>query len=254
MRMTPNISAQNKLGALSKQIPALMASIEKNYKFIGEKIMFILCASPKGGTGKSLMASLILDTLIWQGKQPVVIDADIVPSVAAAYEQEINAFSFPLASEEDLDRVRHIVTESKGRPIVLNTAPGRLDLLQAFGTRLRNIEQNFLCVWPINIHVVCVEQLEACLPMLGAENIQVVKNGFFGNSFPHFDAIADKLPRPAYFLPKEETNSINLLDDNDKTLSQYASVLRMGERIFFEQWLKDARNSLSSILEKSSQK
>lgn len=150
------------------------------------------CAGDKGGTGKSMAASALMDELLQRGTVPILIETDTAnPDVLKTYQQheEVKTLAIGLDDGDGWIQLINSADQNRGTPIVVNTAarsgagtgrygPTLLATLPKLGRRL-------VTLWVINRQRDSLELLADYLesmPIGEHHQAHVLRNLYFGVS------------------------------------------------------------------------
>ena len=152
------------------------------------KIIFV--GGSKGGTGKSLVCSTVLDYLVQKNLDPILVETDTSnPDVYKSHRTLINlsVTALELDSADGWIELINLSDKSKGRLIVVNTAARNLIGVEKYGLTLLNtlseLDRELITLWTINRQrdslELLVDYLQA-LPLCDRHVLHVVRNLYFG--------------------------------------------------------------------------
>ena len=116
----------------------------------------------KGGTGKSVVSSAVLDTAIQAGKKALLIEADTKnPDLAKAYSEAVEAVAINLDNREGFIHLASLIHKTSADVVVINN-PARSGWV-AYGAlvadNLIEMDAEMTVLWAANRQVDSVELL-----------------------------------------------------------------------------------------------
>src|SRR5260370_358498 len=135
----------------------------------------------KGGVGKSMVSSALLDYLQLNGKTPVLIEADTAnPDVLKQYEKDVINEHMDLDNANGWIDLLNYIDSHKENAIVINT-PARNNVgVQLYGHTLTasivELERPLEVLWVINRQRDSLELLKEFMEAMEGAHIHAVKN------------------------------------------------------------------------------
>lgn len=153
--------------------------------------MIIFVGGSKGGTGKSIVCSTVLDYLSQKNMDPILVETDTSnPDVYKSHKSliSLSVTALELDSADGWIELINLADKSKGRPLVVNTAARNLIGVEKYGSTLINtlseLERELITLWTINRQrdslELLVDYLQA-LPLGDRHVLHVVRNLYFGD-------------------------------------------------------------------------
>ena len=214
--------------------------------------MLMFSDGSKGGTGKSLVAALLLDHYITASAGPVLIETDTSnPDVYKAYNAGCKALACNIDTEDGWATFLNYVDEHRDLPVVVNCGARNQEAIANWGETISAIDVGHKTLWVINHEKDSVLLLNQYCKTVPAETVTVVKNGFYGKEedFSEFNnsKIRQTISSELY-LPKLMKKAASALYSARKPLHETAASLPMGERIMFEAWYRKAQALIREVL------
>lgn len=153
------------------------------------KIIFV--GGSKGGTGKSIVCSTVLDYLMQKNMDPILVETDTSnPDVYKSHKtlSSLSVTALELDSADGWIEIINLADKSKGRPLVVNTAARNLIGVEKYGATLLNtlseLDRELITLWTINRQRDSLELLADYLqavPVSELHVLHVVRNLYFGD-------------------------------------------------------------------------
>ena len=153
------------------------------------KIIFV--GGSKGGTGKSIVCSTVLDYLSQKNMDPILIETDTSnPDVYKSHKSMTNlsVTAMELDNSDGWIELINLSDKSRGRPLVVNTAARNLIGVEKYGVTLLNtlieLDRELITLWTINRQRDSLELLAdylQAMPVSDRHVLHVVRNLYFGD-------------------------------------------------------------------------
>lgn len=153
-----------------------------------DRIIFI--GGSKGGTGKSMVCSTVLDYLVQKGMDPILVETDTSnPDVYKAHKSQItvSVTALELDNADGWIELINFADKNRSRPLVVNTAARNLTGVQKFGGTLLNtlgeLDRELITIWTINRQRDSLELLADYLDVMPVSErhvLHVARNLYFG--------------------------------------------------------------------------
>lgn len=213
--------------------------------------MILFSEGSKGGTGKSLVSACLLDHYIAKGIPPVLIETDTSnPDVYKAYKDAVTAaFAISTDDADGWAEFLNTIDENRAHNIVVNSGARNQQSIVNFGDTLKELELPMKTFWVINREKDSVLLLKNYLNVIPPENVVVIKNRFFGETFDEYDnsQISQKIDT-VISLPKAIDAAITTYYSQRIPLHLVPEKIRFGERLLFKSWLNEMRNTFNNTL------
>ncbi|TXH44312.1 MAG: protein mobD [Burkholderiaceae bacterium] len=149
-----------------------------------------LCAGNKGGTGKSMVATALIDALLQRGIEPFVIETDDAnPDVFKAHSGTVQCAALSLDEADGWIELINSIDRTRGVPVVVNTAARNSAGVARYGQTLRStlgaLGRTLVTLWVINRQRDSLELLADYLdvmPVSADHQVHVVRNLYYGGS------------------------------------------------------------------------
>lgn len=153
-----------------------------------DRIIFV--GGSKGGTGKSMVCSTVLDYLSQKDMDPILVETDTSnPDVYKSHKtlSTLSVTALELDHADGWIELINFADKNRGRPLVVNTAARNLSGIEKYGTTLLNtlheLDRELITLWTINRQRDSLELLADYLQILPVSNLHVlhvVRNLYFG--------------------------------------------------------------------------
>lgn len=153
-----------------------------------DRIIFV--GGSKGGTGKSMVCSTVLDYLVQKGMDPILVETDTSnPDVYKAHKSQItvSVTALELDNADGWIELINFADKNRSRPLVVNTAARNLTGVQKFGGTLLNtlgeLDRELITIWTINRQRDSLELLADYLDVMPVSErhvLHVARNLYFG--------------------------------------------------------------------------
>ena len=145
-----------------------------------------LCAGNKGGTGKSMLATALIDAFLQRGVEPLLIETDDAnPDVFKAHGERIQCAALSLDEADGWIELVNSLDKTRGVPVIVNTAARNSTGVARYGQTLKSTLGELVTLWVINRQRDSLELLADYLDAMpaGADHqVHVVRNGYFGSA------------------------------------------------------------------------
>lgn len=149
-----------------------------------------LCAGNKGGTGKSMVATTLVDAFMQRGIKPQLIETDTAnPDVFKAYRERIRCVALDLDEADGWIELINTTHQAGNSPVIVNTAAGCGTGMQRYGqmflSTLGELHRKLVTLWVINRQRDSLELLADYLdamPENTEHHVHVVRNLYFGRT------------------------------------------------------------------------
>ena len=148
-----------------------------------------LCAGNKGGTGKSMVATALIDAFLQRGVEPLLIETDDAnPDVFKAHSERVQCAALSLDEADGWIEMVNSLDKTRGVPVVVNTSARNSTGVARYGQTLKStlgeLGRTMVTMWVINRQRDSLELLADYLDAMpaGADHqVHVVRNGYFGS-------------------------------------------------------------------------
>ena len=148
-----------------------------------------LCGGNKGGTGKSMLATALIDAFLQRGVEPLLIETDDAhPDVFKAHGERIQCAALSLDEADGWIELINSLDKARGVPVIVNTAARNSTGVARYGQTLKStlgeLGRTMVTMWVINRQRDSLELLADYLDAMpvGADHqVHVVRNGYFGS-------------------------------------------------------------------------
>ena len=149
-----------------------------------------LCGGNKGGTGKSMLATALIDAFLQRGVEPLLIETDDAnPDVFKAHGERIQCAALSLDEADGWIELINSLDKARGVPVIMNTAARNSTGVARYGQTLKStlgeLGRTMVTLWVINRQRDSLELLADYLDSMpvGADHqVHVVRNGYFGSA------------------------------------------------------------------------
>ena len=149
-----------------------------------------LCAGNKGGTGKSMVATALIDAFLQRGIEPFVIETDDAnPDVFKAHVETVQCAALSLDEADGWIEMINSLDKARGVPVIVNTAARNSAGVARYGQTLKStlteLGRTMVTLWVINRQRDSLELLADYLDAMpaGADHqVHVVRNGYYGSA------------------------------------------------------------------------
>lgn len=226
------------------------------------KIIFV--GGSKGGTGKSIVCSTVLDYLSQKNLDPVLVETDTSnPDVYKSHKSMVNlsVTAMELDGPDGWIELINLADKSKGRPLVVNTAARNLIGVEKYGVTLINtlseLDRKLITLWTINRQRDSLELLTdylQAMPVSESHVTHVVRNLYFGEQSKYqlyFDSeIKKKIESSGRTIdfPELADRVSDDLATRRLSIQSAVSELPIGNRAELLRWRIAAHRALSEVL------
>ena len=149
-----------------------------------------LCGGNKGGTGKSMVATALIDAFLQRGAEPLLIETDDAnPDVFKAHSERVQCAALSLDDAEGWIEMINSLDKARGVPVIVNTAARNSAGVARYGQTLKStlaeLGRTMVTLWVINRQRDSLELLADYLDAMpaGADHqVHVVRNGYYGSA------------------------------------------------------------------------
>ena len=149
-----------------------------------------LCGGNKGGTGKSMLATALIDAFLQRGVEPLLIETDDAnPDVFKAHSERLQCAALSLDEADGWIEMINSLDKARGVPVIVNTAARNSTGVARYGQTLKStlgeLGRTMVTMWVINRQRDSLELLADYLDAMpaGADHqVHVVRNGYFGSA------------------------------------------------------------------------
>ena len=149
-----------------------------------------LCGGNKGGTGKSMVATALIDAFLQRGAEPLLIETDDAnPDVFKAHSERVQCAALSLDDADGWIEMINSLDKARGVPVIVNTAARNSTGVARYGQTLKStlgeLGRTMVTLWVINRQRDSLELLADYLDSMpvGADHqVHVVRNGYFGSA------------------------------------------------------------------------
>ncbi len=220
----------------------------------------------KGGVGKSIMSSILIDCLSRIGRDVVIIDTDTSnPDVYRAHHKKFPCFlqkidtvsdwaDFLTLLDEHSNKDVVITEENKDddfeKHIIVNMGARNQESIQSWGETIKEISEDICVFFMLNNQKDSILLLKEYTKVIEPKYIVPTKNHFFGdqNAFSLYDNCeTKKLFSREFYIEEVIPSAANKFYTDRIPLSEIPDALNVGDRIFFQRWLKDTKKRLNEL-------
>lgn len=237
-----------------------------------------MVSGEKGGVGKSVCSSILIDKLLHEGKKVIVIDADFSnPDVFRAFsgvitnsslntekQEEVEIYQYDLGDQAGWWDLYNLMAKNNVDTQIVISMPAQIEYTMSAQTKefkraLTDLGYTLNMVWLMSESIDSVQLLKNTT-INNAELIDkliIVKNGFFAEHDEFHDFSSSKLRAELLknekfvevYLPELNKRLKSALKPINKPYSQalIANQLQYSERMGLEVWLNSSREIFSSI-------
>lgn len=214
----------------------------------------------KGGVGKSMMASAVLDFLLEKGSKTVLVECDTSnPDVCKAYQSVVTTELVNLDEGDGWVHLVNLCDRCRDGAIVVNTAARNNEAVRMYGqtldASLDELGSTLVALWLINRQRDSLELLKQFMEAIPRAEVHVVRNGYFGDE-RKFELYNGSKIREA--VETRGGKSITLPDLADRVaddiytqrlaLSAAAKSLPIGNRAELGRWRSEVRKVLVEVV------
>ncbi len=222
-----------------------------------------LCAGDKGGTGKSMVATALIDAFLQRGIEPLLVETDTAnPDVFKSYGERIQCVALSLDEADGWIQLINAIDQARGIPVVVNTAARNGIGVARYGATLRStlgeLDRKLVTLWIINRQRDSLELLADYLEAMpvGAEHVtHVLRNLYFG-AFEKFQLYngSDLKKR----IEESGGKTLDFPDLADRVADQLATerltiqgaldAMPLGHRAELIRWRNETFKALSQVM------
>ena len=230
---------------------------------MSKKLRVVLVAGDKGGTGKSLIASIYADRLIEESKPLILVETDQRnPDFARRFEclPDVRREYIPMTHDGMLDLL-NVLAEAGQTTVIVNTPAACGDILarkhDALAEAMDELKAALCVLWPLDRQKDSVNLLRIFLELYAGDldRLVVVKNGFFGDP-ARFDRWQESQTRTNLlklrgareaYLPELNPRILDQVCDRPFYLSAANGSLPLGDRLEYRAWLRASRSIFDTL-------
>jgi hypothetical protein len=221
-----------------------------------------LVGGGKGGVGKSLMSTALLDFLQAAGRRaPFLVETDTsVPDVLKTYKDAVEGEAVNLDEREGwIDLVNLVERRPPESAIVINTGARNQTGVSNFGRTLSKalpqLGRKLVVLWMIDRKRESLELLADFIEGLPEAEVHIVRNLYLGaekkfelyNGSQMRAAIEAKGGR-SLSLPELADRVTDAMNTGRLTIQRALEELSLGDRMELERWREECREMLSEII------
>jgi hypothetical protein len=229
-----------------------------------------ITASNKGGTGKSMAALALLDTLLEAGEQILFIESDTAnPDVYRCLQREGSdaGESLPgtamqtlkLDEREGWMELVNLIDAHRDRVVVINGAARLGDAVQKYGTILQQslpeLGRRFVTLWLLNRQRDAMDQLREHMAVFPGSTFHVVRNGLFGDE-TKFELYNNSRLRgqieaaggKSLTLPDLADRVADALYTQRLAISDAVTLMPLGSRVELLRWRNESHQVFAQVL------
>jgi hypothetical protein len=210
----------------------------------------IFVGGSKGGVGKSMVSTALVDYLMSRGDKVHLIETDT--SNADVYKSHKETLDFDMFNlDESAGWVEMInrLSEHPDKTFVINSAARVINGVEEHGSLLMQsvdeLERRVLTFWVINPQRDSLELLTNYMPVMNKSVIHVFKNSFFGpaEDFVLFNE-SGLLPRIEktggrdFLFPEVARRVANQMNIRRYSIDKGLKEMPLGNRVELERWRK----------------
>ena len=218
-----------------------------------------LVGGSKGGVGKSMVATALIDHLRERGESVMLIESDTSnPDVWKAHRE---ALPNALIDLDKADGWVDLINACDSNPyctVVVNTAARSNAGVTRYGTTLESslgdLKRKLVTLWVINRQRDSIELLKSYAEAISSGSLHVVRNGYFGDE-TKFELYNGSKTRTA--LEERGGKSITFPDLADRvsddlysrrmSIEEALQTLPIGNRAELLRWRKEVRKVLAEV-------
>jgi len=227
-----------------------------------KKIIFV--HGIKGGTGKSLCASMLIDFMIDAGLYPTIVECDgSSPDVGKRFNKLCNALYAPITDQDSVYSMLNIIERHGTDYVVVNTPPSKVifdecsvDIEQVLTTIGYSIRTIFMLDNGVYSARLAGKSLSDGLVARSIASLAIVSN-FYGNELSNFAWFKSK-ERKAWLAAGRQEMSLPLLSSVlkvDKHFQECKSFINYSNdentltanRLLMNEWLENCHPIFSYI-------
>ena len=220
----------------------------------------ILVGGSKGGVGKSMVTSLVLEHFAGAGQKVLLIETDTSnPDVYNAYGEEVPSRLLDLDGPNGWTELVNICDAQPDTTVVVNTAARNNRGVEAYGETLRDslqeLGRTLVTLWVINAERDSVELLKSFLDVIPNAELHVVRNTYFGSAedFSLYDgsktrARVEERGGRSVNLPVLGSRVANELRTKRISISRAFKEMPIGHRAELRRWKNLVDQSLAQVV------
>ena len=215
----------------------------------------------KGGTGKSICASLLIYYYQLNNISPVVIDTDFdVPDVYKAHKDLCETYVYEIHDidgwEDFIKTLTSAIEKDPQRPIIINSAGNNQYAFREYGGVFDGIVDeyhvDFINFWVASTDIHSLVLLQDFINLIKHQRVCLIKNGFYGKEqrFSLLDGTTklEKGGLTTVYLPKAAGTYLSKFNVEHTPMIKLKETLPTFERMFADAWLTKACKTIEQAL------
>jgi len=221
-------------------------------------------AGSKGGVGKSMVATALIDYLVLAGEKLLLVEADTAnPDVGWTYEKE-KGLVYEAINLDDTDgwmALLEKIEEHKDKIVVVNT-PARNNMGGArsgeiLAASLADLDRTLEVLWVINRQRDSIELLQEFMEYMGGARIHVVRNLHHGTEvqFAAYNGsdlrktIETEWRGTVVNFPMLAGRVADSLNMKRMSIAKGVASLPIGNRAELQRWRREAGKVFTSLVD-----
>lgn len=222
--------------------------------------MIFYVSGNKGGVGKSLVATALIDALVSKKCELILVDADNHnPDVFKAHEHELQAHALDLSSAPGWIDLVNLIDTNRDKYFVINTPAGNNTAVQGFAETLNSalpeLGIEILVLWVINRQKDSLEALADFREMMPSWPIRVVRNNHFADP-QKFERFNDSFMRidlesagsTAIDFPDIADRCVDQLNSHRMSVERANKVMNLGNRMELQRWRNAVHKQFAGLI------
>lgn len=217
-----------------------------------------LIGGSKGGVGKSLVSSGLVDHLQTLGEKVLLIDADTSnPDVFKAYNKEVTSEYIDLDNADGWIELVNLCDQHFDSVVVINTPARNNESVKAYGETLNStlaeLKRELVTFWVINRQRDSLELLQKYMEALPSQ-LHVIRNGHFGEAskFELYESSKIKKSVEEKGLSLQFPDLADRVSDDLYTkrlsISKALVDLPIGNRAELSRWRNEVRRMFAQVI------
>lgn len=227
---------------------------------MGKDIIFV--GGSKGGVGKSMVSSALVDFLTKKGESVYLVETDT--SNADVYKSHKDSVDFDLFNLDEaqgwVDMINRL-SEHPDKTFVINSAARVITGVTEHGSLLMDCVEaagrRVVTIWVINPQRDSLELLTDYIPVMNKSVIHVFKNTFFGpkEDFILFDesGLAEQIEKTGgrdFLFPEVARRVANQMNIRRYSVEKGLKEMPLGNKVELERWRKRCAEVFEEALKK----
>ena len=221
--------------------------------------MIYVISGNKGGVGKSLTCTALIDIALQQNLKVILVDSDPHnPDVYKSHAEEISSHALDLGRNEGWIDLINVLDQNRDAAIIINCPAGANVSMVKFGGLLTDAivetKHQLHVLWVINRNRDGLESLKELKEAHPAWSISVIRNNYFGTpeKFELFNSSKLKLEIEAFGgkvidLPDLADRVGDMLSGQRMSISKANVNMNLGNRMELQRWRNATRQALAVI-------